>query len=145
MQRIPTKAQQPQWNAHANRGIAMLEALVGILIFTTGILGVVGLQAAMTRAQGAAKVRADAALLANELVGVMWADSANAMSANLSNYHTGCSTGSCGQWLAKVARALPAGTASIETDANTGSVIISISWTTPSDGTHRYITNTSIR
>jgi type IV pilus assembly protein PilV len=128
------------------RGIALIEALVGILIFTTGILGVVGLQAAMTREQGSAKSRADAAVLASELIGMMWSDSAtDTLNANLANYATGCTAGSCGQWLAKVAKELPSGTAVIATDAGTGSATITITWTSATDGNHQYVTSTSIR
>jgi type IV pilus assembly protein PilV len=126
------------------KGIALIEALVGILIFTTGILGVVGLQAAMTREQGSAKSRADAAVLASELIGFMWIDSSNALSANLANYATGCTTGTCKQWLAKVEKELPSGTAVIVTDA-AGTATITITWVSPTDGQHQYVTSTSIR
>jgi type IV pilus assembly protein PilV len=128
----------------AARGIALIEALVGILIFTTGVLGVVGLQAAMTREQGSAKTRADAAVLASELIGLMWADSSNDLKANLANYATGCTSGACKQWVDKVAKELPGGTAVIATDA-AGTATITISWTSPTDGNHKYVTSTSIR
>ena len=55
----------------------MLEALVGLLIFSIGILGLVGVQVSMTKAQTVAKFRADAAGLAGELVGSMWSDLPN--------------------------------------------------------------------
>lgn len=130
------------------QGIALLEALVSILIFTTGILGVIGLQAAMTRAQGEAKYRADAAALAGELIGSMWSDSANSASSNLVNYAstsvTACTHTPCAQWLAKVATSLPSGTAVIEAAA-TGVTTITVNWTLPTDGTHTYVTTTSIR
>ncbi len=54
------------------RGFMLLEVLVAILIFAVGILGLVGLQANAVQQSGMAKYRADAALLANELVGQMW-------------------------------------------------------------------------
>jgi type IV pilus assembly protein PilV len=130
-------------------GIALIEALVSILIFTTGILGVIGLQAAMMRAQGAAKYRADASALAGELIGRMWGDSANAASANLINYASttaaACTHEPCAQWLAKVATSLPKGTAVILADAITGGVTVTISWTLPTDGLHTYVTTTAIR
>jgi len=56
----------------ATRGIALVDALVGVLIFTTGILGIVGLQATAVNTSADAKYRSDAALLANELIGRMW-------------------------------------------------------------------------
>lgn len=127
----------------------MIEALVSILIFTTGILGVIGLQASMTRAQGAAKYRADAAVLSGELIGFMWSDSANTVSANLANYTsssgTACTYTPCSQWLTKVASSLPKGTAVVATDAATGRATVTVSWTLSTDGTHSYVTTTSIR
>lgn len=54
-------------------GVMLLEALIAILIFSLGILGVVGLQASALSVSRDAHYRADAALLANELVGSMFA------------------------------------------------------------------------
>ncbi len=50
----------------------LLEALIAILIFSVGIVGVVGMQASTIKASRDAKFRADAGLLANELIGEMW-------------------------------------------------------------------------
>lgn len=125
-------------------GFALLEVLVGMLIFSAGILGMVGLQASMTRAQGSAKYRADAATLSSELIGTMWADAP----ANRPNYvsaTTVCTHAACAQWVAKVATSLPKGAATIAIDAATSVTTITVSWTLPTDGTHRYVTSTSIR
>jgi type IV pilus assembly protein PilV len=54
-------------------GVMLLEALIAILIFSLGILGVVGMQASAVAASRDAKFRTDAGLLANELLGQMWA------------------------------------------------------------------------
>lgn len=54
-------------------GVMLLEALIAILIFSLGILGVVGLQASAISSVHDAKFRTDAGLLANELIGQMWA------------------------------------------------------------------------
>jgi type IV pilus assembly protein PilV len=53
-------------------GVMLLEALIAILIFSLGILGVVGMQASAVNASRDAKYRTDAGLLANELIGEMW-------------------------------------------------------------------------
>lgn len=53
-------------------GVMLLEALIAILIFSLGILGVVGMQASAVNASRDAKYRTDAGLLANELIGQMW-------------------------------------------------------------------------
>jgi type IV pilus assembly protein PilV len=52
-------------------GVMLLEALIAILIFSLGILGVVGMQASAIAANRDAKYRTDAGLLANELIGEM--------------------------------------------------------------------------
>lgn len=53
-------------------GSMLIEAMVGILIFSMGILAIVGLQAASIKMSSDAKYRADASLLANQLIGQMW-------------------------------------------------------------------------
>lgn len=50
----------------------LLEAIFGILIFSMGILGLVGLQASAMKQSIEGKYRTDASLLANSLVGQMW-------------------------------------------------------------------------
>ena len=53
------------------RGVMLLEVLIALLIFAIGILGLVGLQANAVRQSGMAQYRADAVMLAGELVGQM--------------------------------------------------------------------------
>lgn len=57
------------------RGGFLLEALVGILIFTLGVLGLVGLQARAIGYSSDAQFRGEAAYLANAYVSKMWAHS----------------------------------------------------------------------
>ena len=52
-------------------GVMLLEALIAILVFSLGVLGIVGMQASAIGASRDAKYRADAGLLVNELVGQM--------------------------------------------------------------------------
>jgi type IV pilus assembly protein PilV len=52
----------------------LLEALIAILIFSLGILAVIGIQAASIRMAAGAQLRSRAALLADQLVGEMWAN-----------------------------------------------------------------------
>ncbi len=122
------------------RGFMLIEALVALLIFAFGVLGLVGLQAAMTKAQSTAKYRADAAFLAQQLVGTMWADAP----LNLGSYATANCAGyaRCSEWSAKVADVLPAGAALIELKPEGWEV--KITWTQPNEGTHTYTTLTTI-
>ncbi len=126
----------------AARGIALIEALIAILIFSFGVLGIVGLQASMTRAQGSAKFRADASYLANELMGTMWSDI-----PNLSAYDTASARCDayprCQTWKTKVQGGLPGGEPVVVAAAD-GSVTITINWSVPGEGDHRYQTRTSV-
>lgn len=54
------------------RGASLLEALIGILIFSVGILALVGMQALAIRQMSDAKHRSDASFYANEIIGHMW-------------------------------------------------------------------------
>lgn len=58
--------------ATGQHGSMLLEALIAILIFSMGILAIVGMQAASIKQAGDAKYRSDANMLVNELIGQMW-------------------------------------------------------------------------
>ncbi|MDR0578808.1 MAG: hypothetical protein LBI87_15075 [Candidatus Accumulibacter sp.] len=53
-------------------GVALLEALIAILVFSLGILTVIGIQAASIKMAAEAQYRTRAALLADRLIGEMW-------------------------------------------------------------------------
>ena len=53
-------------------GVMLLEALIAILIFSVGILAIVGMQATAIQDMGEAKYRTEAAFLANRIVAEMW-------------------------------------------------------------------------
>lgn len=135
------------------RGFVLIEALVALLIFSFGVLGIVGLQASMTKAQTQSKFRADASLLAQRLIGTMWSDKDTLVNYNAAN----CAGHSrCSEWAAQVAAALPAGTPTVTvtalpggTVAATGKVIaadvtISIAWTPPNEQQHTFITSSAV-
>ena len=127
----------------AARGVMLIEALVALLIFAFGVLGLVGLQAAMTKAQGTAKFRADAAFLAQQVLGTMWSDA-----PNIANYAVGggavaCDAyARCNAWKGKVANTLPGGVPSITIAGS--NVTVAISWTQPNEGTHTFTTRSTI-
>jgi len=130
----------PGTHRSAARGIALLEVLVALLIFMIGVLGLVGLQATMTRAQTQAQMRADAGHLANEAIGRMWSDVANIALYDGSN----CATQArCLEWQKKVAQGLPRGAGSITVDA-AGHVSVTVTWALPGGDTHKYVSQTAI-
>jgi type IV pilus assembly protein PilV len=84
-------------------GVALLEALVGILIFSIGILALMGLQAQSIRNTVEAKYRNEAAYLANKIIGQMWVDR-----ANLADFDTTAGAGAAMvAWRTQVANTLP--------------------------------------
>jgi type IV pilus assembly protein PilV len=60
-------------------GFLLIEVLVAILIFSIGILAVVGLQAVMIKGATEARFRTIASFIAEERVAQIWADPNNAV------------------------------------------------------------------
>jgi|GEM_PF-438778 len=131
-------------------GFALVEVLVAVLLFTIGILGLIGLQASMTQTQTESKVRADAANLVDELATVMWGELGNQNTvANLAGFSTsGCAgNAACNAWLTKLGKALPGGTlsnlelngATDTWDADHGKVAVALEWSLPNGSTHKYV------
>ncbi|MEY2690240.1 MAG: hypothetical protein RL375_4440 [Pseudomonadota bacterium] len=126
---------------HASGGFALIEALIAILIFSLATLGLLGLQVSMTRAQSSAKFRADAAYLANDLIGTIWSDA-----RNLGSYDDAACAGypACKAWQDRLAAALPAGAASAAVNTTTGAFTLTITWQVPNEPQHSFRTGTSI-
>lgn len=59
----------------------MLEAMIGILVFSFGVLGLVGLQAQSIRHVNDAQFRGEAVYLAQSLLSKMWADDPQTLAA----------------------------------------------------------------
>jgi type IV pilus assembly protein PilV len=64
-------------------GVALLEALIGILIFSLGILAMVAMQAAAVNAVADAQYRIEAANAANQLLSHMWVNVDRSSGPNL--------------------------------------------------------------
>jgi type IV pilus assembly protein PilV len=105
--------------AKAQQGIALLEGLIAILIFSFGILGIMGLQAASIQNASEAKYRSDANLLANQIMGQMWADIPNLASYNGTNATKTA-------WITQVQTALPNGGGAVVVAGN--AVTITVTW-----------------
>lgn len=73
------------------KGVLLLEALIAILIFSLGILGSIGLQAASIKQATAAEDRAKAASLANDLISRMWASDHKTLATNFGSKGEGFS------------------------------------------------------
>ncbi|MCV2359498.1 type IV pilus modification protein PilV [Paucibacter sp. TC2R-5] len=87
-------------------GFMLLEVLVALLIFALGVLGLVGLQANAVKQSGQAKYRADATLLANEMIGTMWVSN-RSFAALTAGFGSAAGGAQYTAWKARVAAALP--------------------------------------
>jgi type IV pilus assembly protein PilV len=110
-------------------GVMLLEALIALLIFSVGILAIVGMQATAFQDMGESKYRTDAAFLANQLIAEMWSDS-----TNLADYvydGSGAPPAAIQDWVATVGARLPGVTANpptIARDPATNAMTVTVSW-----------------
>jgi type IV pilus assembly protein PilV len=115
------------------RGAALLEALIGILIFSIGILGLVAMQAVAVKQMADAKYRSDASFLANQLIGKMWGNRANL--AAYAYAGAGAPPAALASWVIDVQNTLP-GSAAIANlpviQVAGNQVTVSIFWQPPS-------------
>lgn len=142
----------------AQHGSMILEALIAILIFSIGILALVGMQATAISTVADANYRSTAGFLADQIVGTIWANRLNAINANASNVMVAspamdfacnpCDAANGNAytkaWVTSgVAAQLPNGTASIV--INGAVVTVTIGWQPPkAQVAHRHIVSTTI-
>ena len=110
-------------------GVMLIEALVAILLFSVGVVAVMGMQAVSIEQVSQAKYRTDASYLADQIVGKLWVDQ-----ANIPSYATAGYSGRTA-WDAVVASTLPNGTGTIA--VNGSMVTITINWRLPNETTTR--------
>jgi type IV pilus assembly protein PilV len=116
------------------KGVMLLEVLIAILIFSFGILSIVGLQAVSIKGASEAKYRSDASFLANELIGQMWMDRANITTSYAAST----------DWKNRVAATLPggSGTVVVAVDPNVSPQLratVTVQWTLPGDTQHTFV------
>jgi type IV pilus assembly protein PilV len=128
----------------SQKGAALIEALVALLIFAFGILGLFGLQGLMIRNQTDAKFRTDASFLANEVVGLAATDRVNIASYSTSTVGP-CTYQRCADWVGKVTRGLPGGEASVIYTVATGDLSVTLAWKMPDGTRHQIVMDTIIR
>ena len=131
MNKLPNRSPQPARRSQG--GVMILEALVAILIFSLGIIALMGLQANSIAQVSQAKYRTDAAYLANQILGRMWVEP---VANPLTNFQGAGYAGRAG-WDALVASSLPNGQANIAVDGATNAVTVTITWRQPEDPTVR--------
>ena len=113
----------------AQEGVVLLEAMIAILIFSVGVLAIVGLQGAMLRNTSDSKYRADASYIAQQRIGVMWADP-----GNLVNYLEANTD---------ISSLLPSGRRTV-TQPVVGQFVVTVTWQLPGDVPHNLVTVANI-
>lgn len=147
---------------YRQKGVMLLEALIGILIFSIGILAMVGIQAAAFSASADAKNRADAAAFASEIISQIWMGvdrtSDASIITSLNNFQLNTGGSDCNftggqadntnavltQWVSAVtdsATGLLGSTAGMQqivvSSADLNRVTVTVCWQTPQDSTRR--------
>jgi len=138
---VKTKSLKLKTGSTKQRGSVILESLIAMLIFSMGILAIVGLQGASIRNVAGAKYRTDASLLANQVIGQMWT-SDKATAALQANYSSPNGVMYLA-WASSVQQALPGVTVgtmpSIAIDGNNEARII-IQWQSPGENApHQHV------
>jgi type IV pilus assembly protein PilV len=125
------------------RGVVLIEILVAILLFSIGVLGLIGLQVASMKNVGESQYRVEAALLANSLTAQMRTSPAASRATDFAS--PGGSRFSA--WSSSVTSSLPGASATPPTvDTSTyPTVTVTISWRAINDtGTRQYVATTTL-
>jgi type IV pilus assembly protein PilV len=114
----------------SQQGVVLLESLIAILIFSLGVLGIVGLQATMIKSTADAKFRSEASYIAQQQIGQMWANP-TVLPADLDA-------------VVDISAQLPSGTRTV-TQPVAGQFQVRITWQQPGDpDIHNFTTVASI-
>jgi type IV pilus assembly protein PilV len=108
-------------------GFLLIEVLVSLLIFSIGLLALIGMQNFSINDTLHGKYRTDASYLANSIVGQMMIDR-----NNISSYADGGSSTNRSNWDTQVSAALPNGTTSISITGGS-TVTVVIGWKNPNE------------
>jgi len=116
----------------SQRGVVLIEAMIAILIFSMGVLAIVGLQATMIKNTADSKSRADASYIAQRRIGEMWSDPVKLANGEFLEADTDIST------------LLPSGTRTV-TQPVAGQYTVTVTWKEPGDqAQHNFTTTTRI-
>lgn len=123
------------------KGSVLLEGLIAILVFSMGILAIVGLQVAAIKTVADSQYRLEASFLANRLIAQMWTDT-----GNIANYALPGGAAAA-NWKSEVTALLPGAnnsppTVSIIGDSVSGyTITIRLNWKAAAEtSAHNYTT-----
>lgn len=116
------------------RGIMLVEALVGLLIFSIGILALIALQAVGIRENNEAAYRSAASFVVDRIIGDLWAADQSNLNALAGTYSA--ASNAAAPWSRSVNAALPAGSAVVVVSG--GSVTVTVTWQAPGAPAHSF-------
>ena len=121
-------------------GMMLIEALIGILIFSIGILALIAMQATAITNTTESRYRTEASFLANQIIGQIWVDRGT-NNSNVAAYDTTSGAGTTARtaWITKVASTLPGVTAggtnaptiAVTTVGGAQQVVVTVYWKRP--------------
>ncbi len=118
-------------NLRIQRGVALVEALIAVVLLAIGLIGAIGIQARSVGALSDATARAEAVMASESLVGIMSNDQ-----LNLSQYvlaQAGTPSTRLAPWYAETQAAIPGASVTVAVTPTAGTthnrVDIAISWT----------------
>jgi len=112
------------------RGIALLEAMIAVIILAVGLLGTIGLQARAYSAMNDASLRAEATIASQKAIGLMSTDVVNLGTYAMST----CASPAAPlvQWCAATIDAIPGAAVNVAVapaaDGNNTAVTVTIGW-----------------
>jgi len=116
----------------AQQGVVLIEVLVSILIFSVGVLAIVGLQANMIKNTADAQYRSEASHIAQARIGAMWTDPANIASYIETD--------------TDISALLPGGTRTVSQPATpNGEYTVTVTWLQPGANQSRHNFTTTVR
>jgi type IV pilus assembly protein PilV len=111
-------------------GVMLIEALVGVLIFSIAILALIGLQAVAVREVTEAKFRSDASLVADQVAGQLAASGLASLAAAAGTYSASSNpTHPFAKVVTDPQTGLPNGSLVIAVAGNR--MTVTVTWTTP--------------
>lgn len=121
----------------AESGFFLIEALIAMLIFSLGVLALVGFHAASIKHAGDAKQRVNAAFIANEIESGLWTVDSSTLQACSGTYTAGSGSGCGSDWGLRL-QGLPNGQANVV--INGSQATLTITWRLPGETEdHTYV------
>jgi type IV pilus assembly protein PilV len=122
------------------KGSTFIEAMVAVGIFLVGVLSIMQLNTVVLKQTAAAKYRADASFLAQEMVGRIWADQLNTASYTNTAYAPRVAMAT------KIQNMLPSGTLNIAivAGATSTAATVTVGWTQPGEPAHQVLATTTV-